>query len=402
MEHAIAARKHCLEEAATSQSTKQKLPALDSPSGKEVGKENGQPDAAAQSTPSTTQANKLDKAAQELQVVPDGDLILVVGPERRRLHVYSLLLKMSSHPLAAIINAASSAEDGQKPEICLLHDDAEAFEAFCMHFHMPNSLHPLMTAKLLGETAILAEKYECTDRFIYAADAWLEALKTTCLLQDTQIVWTLTTAALLFGRAKWFKLYSSRLVGRCGSYLGYAKRCHDSNLGIKLACKFDQSMSRGTFDLTDPVALEEKRNAVRMEQSRSLFDESIYGLCLRCFTEAGESFAPQADCLDCSKHKDDKRLDDGLGTSAPSSGTIRPGKGLFGGVQASHPSTPAPSLFGKAPLVKDNVGGGNLFGGGGVSNRFFGGTPSRGEVPSDAPKASSAFAAAASSKIFGD
>jgi hypothetical protein len=111
-------------------------------------------------------------------IAPDGDLVLLAGPEKVRIHVHSLVLKMASGPFSAMFSPQwKEGQDLAKRdgplELELLHDNAEALIVICAVLHHKNELvaEPLAPALIL-EVAVIADKYDFIEALKFTSKGW--------------------------------------------------------------------------------------------------------------------------------------------------------------------------------------------------------------------------------------
>lgn len=151
----------------------------------------------------------------------DGDVVLVVGPQNRRLRVQSQCLRYASRVFRAMFGPHWS--DGQDlckespKEILLVEDDADALRTICCVIHHRNDTVPqaLAPSKVL-QVAIEADKYDCDIALKYASAQWLQ------LRDDADMVdlGYLMAAAYLFGNMEAFAALTLALIlHHEGSYL---------------------------------------------------------------------------------------------------------------------------------------------------------------------------------------
>ncbi|TGO55963.1 hypothetical protein BCON_0084g00310 [Botryotinia convoluta] len=195
---------------------------------------------------------------------PDGDIILVAGPEMKRFRVHSLFLKAASKPFVAMFKWERQEgqdllhQDGPK-EIELPADNAAALETILAIIHHQNNEIPRnITASHVLEAAIAADKYDFLDVMKLASATLLRGDT-----KDASDQMRLVAAAYLFRNARAFKEVTKALV------LNY----HDPYLD--LACdEVEFVMSWKVFCL-----LESQRSYARSEFSQALLEGIDEGIC---------------------------------------------------------------------------------------------------------------------------
>lgn len=91
-------------------------------------------------------------------VASNGDITLIVGPDKMRICVQSAILSISSKPFAAMLSPTWKAPDVKTVD--LPDDDAEAMLEICHALHKNyDKLQTRPTPETLLEIAILADKY---------------------------------------------------------------------------------------------------------------------------------------------------------------------------------------------------------------------------------------------------
>ncbi|KAF5876279.1 putative btb poz domain-containing protein [Botrytis fragariae] len=201
-----------------------------------------------------------------INFAPDGDIILIVGPEMKRFRVHSLFLKAASKPFVAMFKWERQEgqdllhQDGPK-EIELPADNAAALETILAIIHHQNNEIPRnITASQVLEIAIAADKYDFLDAMKLASATFLRSDTT-----DANDLIRLVTAAYLFRNARAFKENTKALVLNCHvPYLDLACDEVESALGWRIFC-----------------LLETQRIFVRSEFSEILLEgiNEYHGMC---------------------------------------------------------------------------------------------------------------------------
>lgn len=180
------------------------------------------------------------KDSATVDIVPDGDVILVVGIEMKRLRAYSLTLKSASTVFRAMLGPRFS--EGQKlndngsTEIDMPEDDAEAMEIMLNVIHgCNNKVHDALDASRVLRVAITADKFDCKVALAFAIRVWLNCANVT----DSNQLWQLLKAAYWFDNPESFEEISLRLMlHHQGSYLQlWARDDIDADILIKICRK---------------------------------------------------------------------------------------------------------------------------------------------------------------------
>jgi hypothetical protein len=114
-----------------------------------------------------------------VDIAADGDVILVVGPERLKLRVHSLNLKATSRPFSAMLGPiwkeGRDLLQDESVEILLPEDNAKAMEYICAVTHQNKMMPHTMTPLDVLEVAVVADKYDLVDALRFASESWLHA-----------------------------------------------------------------------------------------------------------------------------------------------------------------------------------------------------------------------------------
>ncbi|KAB5513441.1 hypothetical protein GE09DRAFT_1231918 [Coniochaeta sp. 2T2.1] len=163
-----------------------------------------------------------------IHVVPDGDVVLIVGPAGRRL---GQLSKTGS------------------TEIALPEDDADAMETLFSVMHCRNDrVKKVLEPDKLLRVAIACDKYDCFVSLEFATHTWLSHRGAT----KSEDLWAVAMAACLFREQQAFADATSALVySHAGSFVDLTRE-HEGMMDSTL------------------VMLEEARNKVRMSLLRDV------------------------------------------------------------------------------------------------------------------------------------
>ncbi|KAB5531429.1 hypothetical protein GE09DRAFT_1228228 [Coniochaeta sp. 2T2.1] len=144
---------------------------------------------------------------------PNGDVVMVVGPDKHEMRVSSNSLQLASKVFRAMLGPNWSEGQGlskeSPPKVTLEEDDAETMRTiFCiLHFRndmVPNELAP---EKVL-DIAIECDKYDMTSALRYTSAMWLQCSPYLTFSEAGFIL----TASFLFDNDERFKICSRRLV----------------------------------------------------------------------------------------------------------------------------------------------------------------------------------------------
>ncbi|KAJ5952340.1 uncharacterized protein N7479_010753 [Penicillium vulpinum] len=179
-----------------------------------------------------------NKLRAVVDIVTDGDVILVVGPQKARLRVHSLTLKEASEPLSAMLGLNRKEGDVLREkwplELLLPEDNAMVMEYICAIIHHPNNILPsTMTPHGILEVAITATKYNFVDALRFASKSWLQ----TRNVKADELM-ALTAAAYAFQNAQAFRDLTKALILNYGdSYLALSTERIESVMNWKVFCK---------------------------------------------------------------------------------------------------------------------------------------------------------------------
>ncbi|KAF5544662.1 hypothetical protein FMEXI_6491 [Fusarium mexicanum] len=154
-----------------------------------------------------------NRTTQAVEIVPDGDVILVVGSGKAKLRVKSILLMAASKPFSAMLGPnwkkGHDMRNHNGPhEVLLPDDDATVLKIICSVIHFQNDKIPqTLPASDVLAVAIAADKYDCLNALQFASDSWLRELKV-----KPRDLTLLTAAAYLFQNAQAFREITAALV----------------------------------------------------------------------------------------------------------------------------------------------------------------------------------------------
>ncbi|KAM0414311.1 hypothetical protein ACHAPD_007562 [Fusarium lateritium] len=206
-------------------------------------------------------------------LIPGGDLILAVGPERRLLGVSSSFLCEIS-PVFAVMFGPNF-EEGHRlrstqpedSEMVLELPDDNA-QAFCNTIRVLYGADPA-TADFepaeIHKITIVVDKYDMIPRFTFASTYWFTKYSWT---DDPEETWQLTTAAYWMQNPDAFFNFSKKLIKQLQtSHLSHVDNMPDKMLGLKLCLAIEEqrvhklihsrprSSTKGPLDLDDDPLL---------------------------------------------------------------------------------------------------------------------------------------------------
>lgn len=171
-------------------------------------------------------------------LAPDGDLVLVVGPDETRMRVHSLFLKTTSKPFAAMLDprwkeGQNMLEQEDPVELLLPDDSAEGMKLVCAHIHHRYDLIPKdPEPSVILEVSEISDRWDLNHIFGFAYARLLRPRN----LQDSML---LTAAAYYFRDAQAFKQLTKALVLEYnGSYLALSGGRAGSAMPWKVFCEY--------------------------------------------------------------------------------------------------------------------------------------------------------------------
>ncbi|KAH7357230.1 hypothetical protein BKA65DRAFT_524386 [Rhexocercosporidium sp. MPI-PUGE-AT-0058] len=170
------------------------------------------------------------KPSTVVKIATDGDVILVVGPEKAKLRVLSLFLKAASKPFSAMFGPdwkeGHNMLDRDRPvELLLPEDNADALKVICAVIHHRNNEVPrTLAADDVLEVAVTADK-------------------------DLML---LTAAAYVFQNAQAFKELTRELIlNHGGPYLDLSCEEVESAITWKVFCLLEGQRSVARLKLAE-------------------------------------------------------------------------------------------------------------------------------------------------------
>jgi hypothetical protein len=174
-----------------------------------------------------------------VEIAETGDVFLVIGPEKLKLCVQSLILKATSKPFAAMLGSnwtkGHEQPSPEKPmEITLPEDNAVSLKYICAITHSRSQMIPEdLSAQDILDIAIVADKYDLVDALEMANRSWLRMCE-----KDEAGNMALLAAAYVFRNAQFFRQTSKALVmDYAGSYLDIYTEKIEEIMDWRVVCK---------------------------------------------------------------------------------------------------------------------------------------------------------------------
>jgi hypothetical protein len=129
-----------------------------------------------------------DSPTSIVEIAINSDIILIVGPEKRKLQVNSCVLKNASTVFNAMFGPhfkeGQDFHESSPKEIFLPEDDADALIVICKILHLRNDSIPISpTPSEVLQMAITADKFDCVMRLDVHIDKWLNPGNTQDILE---------------------------------------------------------------------------------------------------------------------------------------------------------------------------------------------------------------------------
>ncbi|KAL6825177.1 hypothetical protein V8C40DRAFT_245748 [Trichoderma camerunense] len=197
--------------------------------------------------PNDTQTNTI------VEIAPEGDLILIVGPEKAKLRVRSMFLRAVSKPFSAMFRPdwkeGRDLLDCDRPtEIPLPEDNAAALKIICSVIHHQNSEVPrTLAAGDVLAVAVAADKYDCIMALEFASERWLRPSG-----DEAGNLMLLTAAAYLLQNAQAFKeLTKALILDYKDPYLTLSCREVESAMPWKVFCLLEEQRGYARLRVAD-------------------------------------------------------------------------------------------------------------------------------------------------------
>jgi hypothetical protein len=170
-----------------------------------------------------------DSLVSIVEIATNSDIILVVGPEKRKLQVNSCVLKNASKVFNAMFGShfrEGQDFDGNSPkEIFMPEDNTDALTIICNILHLRNDLIPdYLTPSEVLQITITADKFDCVMRLKVHMAKWLNPGNT----QDILELGRLSVASYILKNACAFGQLTFAIISRStDSYIPLADEFSD-------------------------------------------------------------------------------------------------------------------------------------------------------------------------------
>jgi hypothetical protein len=164
-----------------------------------------------------------------VEIATNIDIILVVGPEKRKLQVNSCVLKNASKVFNAMFGPhfreGQDVHGNSPKEISMPDDNADALTIICRILHLRNdSIPDSLTPSEILQIAIAADKFDCVMRLQFHTAQWLNPGNT----QDILELGRLAVASYILDNAWAFGQLTFTMISRStDSYIPLADEFSD-------------------------------------------------------------------------------------------------------------------------------------------------------------------------------
>lgn len=186
-------------------------------------------------------------------IAPHGDVVLLIGPDKACLRVWSQCLRTASTVFDVMFGPYWSEGRGLSsnapPEIALPEDNPDALRTiFCVLHHRTADIPATLEPNKILDIAVASDKYDLAAALKLAIAQWMDVgnpdeLPSLYTVKELMAVGQLMTAAFLFGDASLFTRHTTQLIlGWGGSY--YALLNNEVTgqfLAIKAICEQPRS-----------------------------------------------------------------------------------------------------------------------------------------------------------------
>lgn len=190
---------------------------------------------------STTQEEKLTSASN-IDIAENGNVVLIVGSEERRLRVSASSLANVSKVFRSMFGPnfsegqdLSDIRSGPK-EVHMPEDNADAIEVICSMMHF-RSVTQEIGPDLMLHIAIAADKFDCGIVLQHASILWLDPKKSMNLVELARLM----AASYLLDNSKAFSQVTLAMAfGHGDSYLALEEQDIglDSCVILRICCTF--------------------------------------------------------------------------------------------------------------------------------------------------------------------
>ncbi|UPL04354.1 hypothetical protein LCI18_015288 [Fusarium solani-melongenae] len=191
---------------------------------------------------------KLETPTEEVEapslreIIPGGDVILVVGPEKSKIQISSHLLRTTSPVFNVMLGpnfkeGAALRENEGPTEIVLPEDNARALWNVYNTLYGANPHVNKLEPDEIYDISILAQKYDLSDRLVLASESWFTHYDTISH-DSTEQDWKMLLAAYWLRSELGFKNTSMMLVEEYEmSLYRHGMEAPDQVLGLRLCRK---------------------------------------------------------------------------------------------------------------------------------------------------------------------
>ncbi|KAK1534777.1 uncharacterized protein CCOS01_03529 [Colletotrichum costaricense] len=188
-----------------------------------------------------------------IEIAPDGDLLLLVGPDETRMRVHSMSLMAASKPFSVMLGpdwkeGREMHNQGKPSELLLPEDNVAALRIICSVIHHKNSEVPRTLA--VGDVlavAVAADKYDCGNALKFAAESWLRPSG-----ESAGNLMLLTAAAYLLQSAQAFKEITRALIlDHDGPYLDLCWKDAESLMTWRVFCLLEEQRGLARLRLAE-------------------------------------------------------------------------------------------------------------------------------------------------------
>lgn len=171
------------------------------------------------------------------KLAPNGDVILIVGTEKKRIQIHSDFLRLVS-PIFDTMLQSQSTMPHESRGVCQMElpgDDGQAMSLLLRALYGGDPELDSLKPKEIQQISMLANKYGMAPRVSRQAVTWLHGTK----MKDPEEFWYLLNAAYWLERPESFRLISKGVVKFANiSLLQLASGTTDVLRGFRLACKY--------------------------------------------------------------------------------------------------------------------------------------------------------------------
>ena len=158
-----------------------------------------------------------DSTQDIVDIDPRGDVIVTVGPTKKKLRVSSSALSFASSVLRAMLNSKfleGTITNGMR-EISLPDDDAEAFTILCNIAHLRAKSVESSSFSLFERLSVLCDKYDATEAALpWSTVYFLQHFKKSELRTKMDGL-KMLHVAYAFNNAVAFAMVSKAILGKC-------------------------------------------------------------------------------------------------------------------------------------------------------------------------------------------